>query len=228
MHCIYIVICLCVHKNIFNFSNDADLITQIIPEGYNLRKNGVQIDYSSPDVDSLVADIGYTMEPFTATSAYSTENEFLTKLVAALLIDEPEDTSVHYSLATREKYVENYQDKLSYSLGLFFKMPSSALAGMMQEIQNDPTFMISMMFYTGVNNPLYKLIKKYLDLYNVEYDETELENNLAPLIDQFVQQLIVNVSSFADLTTLMSPIQRTMQFHYPEVNYLLLKEYLGK
>ena len=220
------------YDNIFNFSNDCDLIPRVIPEEYGLTTNGVKIDISYDGIDELVKGIGCEMEPFTPDETegyeYATLPEFLSKFISALLIEEQEETDIHYSLSSRAKYVENYQSKLVYTLGLVFKMPAAALAGMIQEIQNDESFVIKMMFYGGVDNPLYKLIKKYLDLYEVEYDNAELEANVAPLIDQLIRQIGLNVASKLNIMNMLSPLKRAIQFHYPEVDYLLLKHYLAQ
>ena len=217
------------YENIFNFYNEADIVPAIFPDEYGLSINGQRIVLDIEGIDDVAKEAGYELEPFVPVSGekgFQTESEFLSKFIQALLTEEKEGSTIHYSLSTREKYVENYQDKLVYSMKLIFKMPSSALPAIMQEVQDDPTIIFYALFTRGVDNPIYQLIKKYLDLYHVEYDEAELSDKLAGLIDNLCEQLVNNVSQFLDLFNTIPYITRVVQFHYPEINYLLLKRYL--
>lgn len=227
------------YKNIFNFSNDGDIVTKIIPEKYGLYKNGVKIDYSKDNVDELVKELdeSFELKPFVPyvdeeypEKTYNTLSEFLDKFIAAVTspVEEVEER-LPYSLETRHDYVANYQAGFIYLLNLVFTLPSPAFQELLGAFkEQDMTSLIMQLSYaTGEDNPLYQIIVPILDKYEVSYDKTELMDNLDAMANRLVTMAVMTLPQKFDITSISDLIMRSVQLHYPEVLYALLTEYLN-
>ena len=208
------------YPNVVNVVNSADLITYVAPEGYGLYRCGTDIDISSKRVERLLYafDKNATLPEFVVSEGkYETEAEYINYIFTELL---KEQSDPNKSLDTRERFVTNYQAKLGYLLGLFFTLDQSVVNQMLEAFNN--MGMMDMLALFGEDG-IYNFIKPFLDDNHVTYDDAQLKDAcecIRGLLNIARTSGIVGVNN--------NNIQRVVNMHYPEVNYVLLKNYVGK
>lgn len=208
------------YPNVFNVINSADLITYVAPEGYGLYRCGTDIDIYSNRVERLLYnfDKNATLPTFVISEGkYSTEQEYIKYIFTELL---KEQSDPEKSLDTRERFVNNYQSKLGYLLGLFFTLDQSVVNQIMDAFNNmGPMDMLSLFAQDGI----YNFIKPFLDDNHVTYDDAQLKVSCDCLRN------VLNIARTSGIVGVNNNnIQRVVNMHYPEVNYVLLKSYAGK
>ncbi len=208
------------YQNVFNVINSADLITYVAPEGYDLYRCGTDVDIYSNKVERLLYnfDKNATIPSFVVSEGkYSNEAEYIQYIFTELL---KEQSDANKSLDTRERFVNNYQVKLGYLLGLFFTLDQTVVNQIMEAFNNlGPLDMFALLGQDGV----YNFIKPFLDDNHVTYDDAQLKTSCECI------RGILNIARTSGLIGVNnSNIQRVVNMHFPEVNYVLLKSYIGK
>ena len=221
------------YPNVFNLYNSTDLIPYIPPQQYGLYRTGTDIDIYSENVDDLVAnfDSNIQIPTFTAKSGkYSTQQEFNAYFIELML----EDTGNEGSMHSRQDFVNNYQNDLSYLIALLFTLPPETNAKVMAALQDIGSDALSIILG---GNPLYEKVKNILDEDGVPYDDEKLESSTGKLClfikshfswtgGSLINELVsiewgLPPSVGVDQKT-MDNISRSVTMHYPEITYCLI------
>ena len=214
------------YPNVFNLVNEADLITYIPPEQYGLVRCGTDINIYNNQVEKWLKNLDYHIKLpkfYSDSSAgYTTEKEFIKYLLNNLLAETEDENA---SLATREKYVANYQSDIAYLISLFLTLPSSTT----EKISNAFANLDGLHLIIALTNDdgLYNLIKPILDEDHIEYNDTMLKsstNKIKLLITSHISFFfsIIDTSAGKIKESFSSNIIRSTSMHYPEVTYVLL------
>lgn len=214
------------YKNIHNIINSADLITYIPPTQYGLSRVGTDFEIYDSDISNLIEKFDSQVEiPEFVECDKSTFNnqdieddvDFTRYIINDIFSNKNNAT---YSAHTRELYVANYQEGLSYSIGLMFALTGTTRSQMMVALTNLGMGAITMLSDT-TGAALADFLKTYLDQDNVDYDNDKLIESCAVLVKAatylFITELFMFMgSSYGD------NLKRSINMHYPEVTYTLL------
>ena len=212
------------YPNVHNIINNADLVTYMAPAQYGLYRCGVDINIYTAGVNlsRLLKDLdkNLTIPEFVPTGGYSNEQEFIEYLLSELTKeyeDIPENAGK--SLHTRKDYVDNYQDDVTYLIGLFFSLKSSTVNKIKERFSAIPTNELPGVILA--TDGLYNFLKPILDEDSVTYDDTKLHSacNKASAL------LISNAGVILPLLTNQNNLTHIIDMHMPEVEYVLLKAY---
>ena len=209
------------YSNIFNVINKADPIPNVPPQEYGFVRPGVEIDIYDANVDLYLSKFNKdcVLSPFTPVEdSFNTELEIFPYLLNKILSYENEDEPSK-EMKTREQYVNNYQEHVVYILE---RLLTIDLKDLSEIIKNLSTLeMISLLTADG----LHTFISNLLDEHNIEYDS----DYLLECCNVFISLLTGPGSSLLTLyLTNPDDLTRTISFHYPEVNFALLKYYSYK
>ena len=213
------------HPAIRNIINHADAVVNALPSKFGFIRPGVDVDIYNSKADSIVRDFDsrLSLATFTPISGYfSDEKGCIKYLLNSLLAYDPKKEDVK-DMATREHYVDNYQDSFEYAMTLAFSIKSSTQTYIMNSIANMSSSDISSLL-SGDN--LYLFLKGQLDTCQETYDDDKLHNTCSMLV-YFVTT--VNPSGLAFLylnkDSIVNSVMRTVQFHGPEVELPLIIKY---
>ena len=215
------------YKNIHNIINSADLITYIPPTQYGLSRVGTDFEIYDSDISNLIKKFDSQVEiPEFVECDKSTFNnqdieddvDFTRYIINDIFSNKNNAT---YSAHTRELYVANYQEGLSYSIGLMFALTGTTRSQMMVALTNLGMGAITMLSDT-TGAALAEFLKTYLNQDNVDYDNDKLIESCAVLVKAatylFITELFMFMgSSYGD------NLKRSINMHYPEVTYTLLQ-----
>ena len=206
-------------SNVFNIINEADVIPMLPPSEYDFTRCGTDIHILDADVDNLLKayDEDLALPKFKASSGkYTTENE-LPQYIINRMLNYTDVDAKHLSISTREDYVSNLQDSITYLLDLFFSINNTTLNKIVDDVKEKG---ISLITYLTTENGLYDYLVPFFDEGGVIYDDTKLKTSLETL------RLEVAGGAFSFLISFVSdfnPIVRMISMHAPEVNYVLIK-----
>ena len=211
------------YENVHNITNEADLITFIPPESYDLRRCGVDFNIYDSGVKELMMEFDPEIEfpvfaEMTASEVLRTNDVEVREYVVNSIFnsDIPED---NVAARTREQYVDNYQEHLSVMIGYIFALKPATRTALLNNL-TDMSVAISIMF-DSTGKALADLLKPYLEQDNVAYDEETLEAHCAVLIDAVIN-LFPSVLSMYMQEDQKGDLMRLIDMHYPETTYVLL------
>ena len=207
------------YKNVFNLVNNVDIVAMIPPEQYGLYRCGkdIVINSTEKNIDELLYDFDNKIElpEFVPTANYATEQEFSNFLITSLLEDtnNPETT-----LNTRAAYYANYQDNISYFMGLYFSLPQSTIDNIKNGF-NNLDWLGKLTLFVG--DGLYNFIKPYLNADNIPYDDAMLKSACSSL----VKLLSAKSSLLSSLQNedFLGNLRRIISQHALEAVYVLIK-----
>ena len=201
------------YKNVFNLVNNVDIVAMIPPEQYGLYRCGkdIVINSAEKNIDELLYyfDNKIELPEFVPTANYETEQEFSNYLISTLASG---------SLSTREGYYTNYQDGISYFMGLYFSLPQSTINKISEKFQNlQPMDYLTLLGDDG----LYNMIKPILDQDHIQYDATALRSACATLKTLLVEKYSL-ISTLQD-EDFSGNLRRIISQHALEAVYVLIK-----
>lgn len=204
---------------IYNFKNDSDLLSNLIPTIYNLYTLGN--DYSSNSylkMDKLYAifDLSLDYPKFKKTSNYSNSSELMAYLLNTLLSYKEEGKDI----STRENYSTNYQDSIVYLLTKCFNLSYLDVIELATKISKK-----AITDSDTLNNidSILEIITEYFDEHNINYNLDTLKNSILKLLD-LIQGPMGRLKS--ELIFNSSNLNHILMMHYPLSTYLLLQEYI--
>lgn len=222
------------YPNVFNFYNSSDLIPYIPPQAYGLTRTGTDIDIFAENIEELVANFDSTIviPTFTPKSGkYSTNQEFIAHFLNGMLVDTENEGSMH----SRQDYVNNYQDDLSYLISLLFTLPPETNEKVMASLTDIGAGDAISILITG-GNPLYEKVKAVLDEDGITYDDAKLKSSTGKLClfikthwsltgDSFIGDFL-SISIYPPSAGLnqetVDNVSRAITMHYPEITYCLI------
>ena len=232
----------CIH----NIVVDSDIIAAIPPaiEDWGLARPG-SVVYINGDYDTInkglkeLAGDEVSMPVFTAEEGkYSTSAEFLTFFVNMLAetgLPPVEDAA---SFRSRESFFGTIQSRLTYLLKLLMKDNRKVLGIMTEELKAyyDEYGAIGLLELL-VEDALYEFTKPILEKNNIEFVDAELKDGCSLFTSLAVNEnLIVPLTAFLLDTSSSTYIDEAhlnnlkyiVLSHFPEVVYVLVKNYAGK
>ena len=222
------------YKNVHNIVNSADIVGHIPPEKYGLYRCGYDYDiydinfasYVSEFDESIIIPSFYECSPddFSDIQEPLVNDAELTNYLINDIFSEKSDSSV--SAHTRELYVDNYQDGLSYALGMFFALSGTSRSQMMSALSGDYWTVLTILGdETGA--ALADFLKPYLNQDNISYDDEELVSSCAVLI-KAITNLFMKLLAMYMNENYKNDLSRILDMHYPEVTYCLLNQMHSK
>ena len=220
------------YGNVFNLVNSGDPIPYFAPAKYGFTRCGNDIDIYASNIDELAAHYhkGITLPAFTPQTKdegdsdldpdYANEAEYA-QYVMKLLLREEVDV---YPMDTREHFVDNGQPIFQYFLKMVFSLKSATLTAIGAALATKSTSDLLSLIVDGQN--LHDFLKPYLTLDGYQFDDDELLENC-----NIVSNMITAGPLSAVLLLYMlgqDNLNRAIYMHYPEINYILLKNYLSQ
>ena len=208
------------YENVFNVINSGDLITHFVPEQYGLYRCGVDVDIYKSNIDELLIafDSELVLPAFnTNDGQFENESAFVEFLIKTILNDEESE----YKIQTREEFNAKASPALGYFIYMVMSLKSTTTDKIMADIKELGFGAISVI---SSGEKLYNFLKPYLDEDGFTYDDEELLTHcteVASLITKgpFGSLLLIAYGASDNLS-------RVVTMHYPEINYVLLKNYM--
>lgn len=213
------------YQNVHNIINKNDLVTNIPPLKYGLKRCGVDYEIYDSNYASIMKDFdkGIVIPEFVNIDAGGDEplsndeqvlNYILKNIFDVNGIDE------EYSANDRDHYVDNYQQGLSNMIGYIFKMKPATRNAFISTLQSMGISAVSILGdSTGVS--LRDFIAPYLTQDGIAYDDDALLADCAVLVkaigNLFLAPLMIMMSG-----TYSGDFTRLLDMHYPESTYALL------
>lgn len=220
------------YENVFNIVNSGDPIPYFAPKEYGLSRCGNDIDIYSTKIDELVPLFDEKIE-FPAFYSQTTEEgdseldpnytndaEFSQYLMKLLLRDDVPS----YPMDTREHFVDNVQSIAQYFLKMFFFLGDATLAALMAVISTKSQGELLGLISDG--QALHDFLKPYLVLDGYEFDDEEFLANCNTICNMIMSgplSALLVLFAFAK-----ENLNRAIYMHFPEMNYILLKNYLSQ
>ena len=214
----------------FDITNRCDLIASIPPQRYDLYRIGKTIDIYNESVSTLLKqfDSEAVVPEFVSNDSLtgvgiSNDESCLEYVMNQVFNKEEVDEDKSIYANTREQYYQNYQDGLAGCIGYIFALTPATRSALLTDLQNLGFGAISILGDAS-GKSFMDFLKPYLDQDNVTYDETTLQANCAVLVkaigNLFLGLLLMYLSNDTK-----PALTRLIDMHYPEVTYVLLKEY---
>lgn len=208
------------YENVHNIVNRSDLIASIPPESHELKRCGIDHDIYDSEVSSIVKtfDSGIEIPEFKSVVDTKDDKEFLDYLLSTVFKSDMADDISAY---TREQYTDNYQDGLTYSIGLIFGLKESTRSQLLADMMNLGYGAMSLINdQTGV--ALADFIKTYLDTDGIEYVYDDLVANCAILVKAVGNLFVTILMGAFLLDDFKSNLMRLIDMHFIETVYSLL------
>ena len=209
------------YNNIFNVLSQGDIVTHLPPTQYGFTRYGIDIDIYSEDIDNLVAAFDETLEfpPFNTDLNDNVTNDldlpdyFLKNIVDFKALDEAP------MARTREEFVSNFQETISYGFGLFYSLKASTVTSIKEGFSAlEGWDLLGLIAEDG----LYNFLKPYVDADGVEYVPEELQTQCNNALKFLLGPGAVLLILLTDSSGMMN---RALLQHTPEINYVLLNNY---
>ena len=210
------------YPNVHNVINDADLITYIPPEQYELYRCGVDFQIYDPEVASLVNafDEGIAFPEFQEAGDSKNDTQYRDFILKSVFNHEITDESDEEKYANnREQYVNNYQTGLSNGIGYIFALSSETRSRLMKDIQPSAGDIIG--DQTGA--ALANFLKPYLIEDNVPFTEEGLLADCAIVVKGVGNLFGTILLYFVLVEAYKNDLSRLIDMHYPETTYVLLQ-----
>ena len=210
------------YPNVHNVINDADLITYIPPEQYELYRCGVDFQIYDPEVASLVNafDAGIAFPEFQEAGDNKNDTQYRDFILNSVFNHEitSEEDEKRYA-NNREQYVNNYQTGLSNGIGYIFALSSETRSRLMKDIQPSAGDLIG--DETGA--ALANFLKPYLIQDNVPFTDEGLLADCAVVVKGVGNLFGAILLYFVFVEAYKNDLSRLIDMHYPETTYVLLK-----
>lgn len=219
------------YENVFNFVNPIDLVANVPPVAYGLKRCGIDkvIDYSNVDKKLKAFDSGAVLPAFTprtpsfdGDASYNNEQELLDFIINTLLKDTNDPVT---TLHTREKFAENYQEAIGYVVALFITLPQATIDKIIAKLK---TLGALDFFALLSDDGLYNFLKPILIEDGIPFVDEELKTNLGKL-NTLIQAKTSILMPFISTSPMgideaaKNSLLRIIYMHSPETVYALLK-----
>ncbi len=209
------------YKNVFNIINSADLIQAMAPKEYGFARCGIDVDIYSENIDELIKafDPDFVVEKFKPDLVYyPTEPAYVQHIITRLVSFK---TDLGPTICTREEYVDNIQDSLFELVNVAFSLSSESLDDIVSQISGD-NMIVKILTILSTDYGIYDFIEPYLIADQISYDEATLKESC-----RTIKNFIVSGPG-AEIVAQYANFPRLIANHMPEIDYILLKNYLSK
>ena len=224
----YVVAYQCIH----NIVSKADIVAALPPAAWGIVRPGVDVYFTS-DRDTINGYLsqligpGIEMPVFTPDETYYNSPDELVAFIMDTITEKGKDPSgAPAGCRDRGTYVTTVQPRLTYLTKLLMKDSRKALGlikdALLKKQEEEGTMALLGLLY---GDGFYEFAKPVLDANNVQYVDAELKEGCS-LIPDIAQNgnILTVVLLFADAARSNSA-KYTAACHYPEVFYVLLKNY---
>ena len=209
------------YNNIFNVLSQGDVVTHLAPSAYGFTRYGIDIDIYDSDIDNLVAafDENLVFPPFNSeldeglTCDLDLPDYFLNNIVE---FEGEEDQPM---ARTREEFVTNFQETISYGLGMFFALKPETVAAIKEGVAALEGFAILGLL---AEDGLYNFLDPYIAADGFEYVSEDLRTHCNNAVNFIIGPGVVLIILLTDDSGIMN---RALLQHTPEINYVLLNNY---
>ena len=213
---------LAAYQNVHNIYNAADIVTYVPPVVYELGRSGVDYEIYVPNLYEVLAEFDPDMgmeqfEPFQVGLWKINNSIDLCEMISYYVFSNPE-TKEEYSAATRTDYVNHYQDGFTYMLDLVWKLSSSTLNALVEDLKGQGLNILSLL---SSGQALATYLMPFLDLDGISYDEKLLTEACQDLVDALIN-LFMPVFALYLNEDYRPALISTISMHFPEVTYALL------
>lgn len=213
---------LAAYKNVHNIYNAADIVTYVPPVVYGLGRSGVDYEIYVPNLYEVLAEFDPDMgmeqfKPFQVGLWEINNSIDLCEMISYYVFSNP-DTAEEYSAATRTDYVNHYQDGFTYMLDLIWKLSSSTLNALVEDLKGQGFNILSLL---SSGQALATYLMPFLDSDGISYDEKLLTEACQDLVDALIN-LFMPVFALYLSEDYRPALISTISMHFPEVTYALL------
>ena len=223
------------YENVFNIVNSCDLITHILPAEYDLYRCGIDVEIYRTDLATLLTefDANIVLPRFISAQAqtdvededevvlnFATPQEFIEFLIKTILREQQGD-DVYLDMSTRENFVQNIQPTLQYITTMLFTLKPETVDSIITEVRS---IGITDIFSLLDDNGVYNFLKPFIDDDGADYNDAELLEH-SEKIRNFILRDGMVLSAVALLYK--DNVELAIDMHFPEINYVLLKNYNG-
>lgn len=204
------------YKNVFNIVNSYDIVQALLPEKYNLYREGIDIDIYQPNFTDYMKELipSIAERSFVPEENHPTAKEFLNDFMNTIL----DIKGGSISISDRKTYVKNLQEPLKEFASIIGQFSFPAL----MEIGNEfSSFTVSDMLSLLSGDGFYNYLKPILDRYGIEYTE----DTLKPALKKITSVLMNYYISLRDFTAYSGNLINMVLMHIPEYNLVLLDHY---
>lgn len=200
------------YKNCFNIINSADAITHVLPDEFNLKRIGTDIDVYSENIDKIVKGFNkdIKMPTFTKNDSFPTEHDFDEFFLDILLEIYP----------TRVLFYNNIAKDIMNLVDIFTSLKVETITKIEEDFSKKGVAILS---YLQNPDLLKEFIIPYLIEDGVSFDEEQLDATFTK-----IKEILTSPSGKKIISTAIVALNnflRIAYMHYPEVNYLLLLNY---
>ena len=218
------------YANVFNLINSRDLVVNIPPEAYGLVRCGIDIDIYNASWKNMVYKFDSDIEipEFHAKEgSYNNEKQFIQFFINALMAEPNGEDYAQYTLATRESYVNVFQDNIAYLMSLFFSLTDTQKEALSAAFDSIEGLTFLMALYT--ENGLYNLLSEKFIEAKISYDEASLKQALEVLRKYLISHTdllssLIDISAQSLNQDMIDNVKRVISMHYPEVTYALISQ----
>ena len=216
----------CIH----NIISQADIVAALPPTAWGIARPGVNVDLTAdPEtINGYLSQLigpGVEMPVFTPNEGYySTPTELVTFIMDTITEKGKDPSEAPAGFRDRGTYVTTVQPRLTYLAKLFMKDSRRVMGlikGPIMELANDPVAMLGLL----AENGFYDFIKPILDENHVEYVDDDLQPGCSLVYDVAQNGNVLMALMVFAVEDQRNSAMYTAACHYPEVFYVLLKNY---
>lgn len=202
------------YKSVFNIVNHGDVVPKVAPEQFDLYRCGIDIDIYQENIGELLHryDHGLKLPSFkTSAGKYDTPDLYADYVINSVTRElDDEEASMH----TREDFFQNYEATIQYTMNMVFSLNGSTMSKLTDALTSN------IMKILLTEDALYETVKPILDEANYPYDDHELRFHCRQL-----HKLINGPANNIKYDLLGNNMSWMLCQHYPDINYVLLKNY---
>ena len=204
--------------NIYNYINEADLIVNLIPNEYNLKRPGKEISFYNPNSDKLMNqfDSSIRFRTFTKNANYQTDKDYPKYLIDSFIQYTQEKDDAPKDIKTREDFYNNYGESFEYILDKILGIDFDQVLSMLNDIKDNLGFIIAN------KDLLLPIITSYLESADVSYIADEFKAKLDTVLN-FLNGPASKIKT--ELIFNNANLTRTIYMHIPITSYVLIMNY---
>ena len=215
---------------IFNLVNNADIVTQILPESYGNKRAGIDINTYDSDIDNYIQifDSALTIPSFNSNSSNYTNEVERAEYIINTLTKKLDNGSK--TLSTKEEFYNNYQSSIMFFVELGLSIKNTTLQSLMSVFQNEVNSLFKL-YALKENDKIYEMVKPIIDRDGWVYEDSKLKdacNDLKELIFGPANALVSSVLAQYLASKSFDSVLRLGFNHDSLCNYVLINNYIYK
>lgn len=205
------------YENVHNVINSNDLITNVPPAKYGLKRCGVDYEIYDVNVSAIAKGFDQSIDipAFKTSSDTNNDTEFMSYLFG-FVFDNTKSDDVNAN--NRNNYVDNYQTGLGNFVGYIFMLSSNSRSSMLATLSDNATTIIS----DSTGEKLRDFIKPYMITDDIPFTEDGLLSDCAVTVKAITNLFVEILFSAQFSPNFKGDLMRLFYVHFPEVDYALI------